>query len=421
MSYPQDLPTLGAAQPIPIAVPLMPQHYANPGMSLTQLTTILLAYWKQSVLIAAVVVFAAGAACMLLPRTYESTAALMVNFEVNDPLGGREFPIGLLGSYMSTQVELARGSEVLLTVIDRLKLATRKEFYSGYSGDAAGLPDFIVTRLQKNLLVEQGLYGSQLIHVTYSAPNPVEAAQIANAVGDVYSEQQYQRTTGPAAERAKRYTEQLAELKQKLTDAQAQVTNFRQGSGLVNADARTDVDMHTNLIESLKAQLATQNSQMAQLRPTLGARHPQVLELQSQINATNQSLNTELNAYSHKAKSELIGTQYQLELQAAQAVYARALDGYDQVKFAAGGGYTNINIISRATPSSKPSKPKIKVALLLAVLVGGALGLFAPLCYELLNRRVRCRDDIERDHGIPVLAELGLFGSGSHRSLRVPA
>jgi len=25
----------------------------------------------------------------------------------------------------------------------------------------------------------------------------------------------------------------------------------------------------------------------------------------------------------------------------------------------------------------------------------------------LLNRRVRCRDDVERDHGIPVLVELG--------------
>jgi hypothetical protein len=35
------------------------------------------------------------------------------------------------------------------------------------------------------------------------------------------------------------------------------------------------------------------------------------------------------------------------------------------------------------------------------------LGLGIPLGYELFNRRVRCRDDLERHHGIPVLAEFG--------------
>jgi len=37
----------------------------------------------------------------------------------------------------------------------------------------------------------------------------------------------------------------------------------------------------------------------------------------------------------------------------------------------------------------------------------GFLGLVVPLIYELTNRRVRCRDDLERDSGVPVLAEFG--------------
>ncbi len=42
------------------------------------------------------------------------------------------------------------------------------------------------------------------------------------------------------------------------------------------------------------------------------------------------------------------------------------------------------------------------------------IGLLAPLMYELwLNRRIRCRDDLERHFGMPVLAELG------HRDGRV--
>jgi hypothetical protein len=40
-------------------------------------------------------------------------------------------------------------------------------------------------------------------------------------------------------------------------------------------------------------------------------------------------------------------------------------------------------------------------------MAGAFLGLVLPLVYELANRRVRCRDDFERDGGVPVLAEFG--------------
>jgi polysaccharide biosynthesis transport protein len=35
------------------------------------------------------------------------------------------------------------------------------------------------------------------------------------------------------------------------------------------------------------------------------------------------------------------------------------------------------------------------------------LGISLPLVYGFVIRRIRCRDDIERDFGIPVIAEFG--------------
>lgn len=412
--YPRDLPVLATASPLSLAMPFQPQQNEAPGMSLPQLASILWAYRKFSLLIAASVILLAALACAVWPRTYTATATLMVNFEVNDPLAGHEFPTGLLGSYLATQVELARGSEVLQPVIERLGLDRKKKYIAGYSGDADGLRDWVEIGLRKKLTVEQGKSGSQLIYVSYSASKPAEAAQIANAVAEVYSERQYTRLTQPATERAKRYTDQLAELKSNVVRAQEQVTDFRQKNGLVDADARADVDMHSTLIQTLKGQLATQTMQMAQLRPTFGPRHPQVLELQSQIGATQQALATELGAYSNKANAERVAAKYQLELETSQAVYARALDGYDQVKLASAGGYSNVEFVSRATPPPRPSKPKVMILMTLACLAGLALGLVVPLAYELLNRRVRSRDDMERDHGIPVLVELGPIGAAGN-------
>ena len=474
--YPRDLPMLSNAESngTSIAVPMMPRDYAHAGMSAPQLAAIFWAHRRWTLMIAGGVVLLVAIACVLWPRTYISTATLMVNFEVNDPLSGRDFPVGLLGSYMATQVELARGSEVLLPVIKRLDLTRNKQYASGYSGEPDGLPDWVETRVRKKLQVGQGLYGSQLIYVTYSASNPKEAADVSNAVAEVYSEQQYQRLTGPASDRAQRYTDQLSELKNKVTVAQEQVTSFRRSSGLIDSDAKNDVDLQvlsnleqrlveaqssrrgaetraaanqrtgshilgSNMIQSLKTQLALQGAQLAELRATLGPRHPQLLSLQSQISVTRQSLNAEVNAYAGNAAAEFAaatqleqqlqkaveearagvirvrqlqddGAKYELELESAQSVYKRALDGYDQIMFASGGGYTNVNFVSRATPPPKAAKPNVLVALLLACVFGGALGIAVPFLYELFNRRVRCRDDIERDHGIPVLVELGPIG-----------
>jgi uncharacterized protein involved in exopolysaccharide biosynthesis len=97
--------------------------------------------------------------------------------------------------------------------------------------------------------------------------------------------------------------------------------------------------------------------------------------------------------------------KYLLELDSAQTVYKRALEGYDQVMFASAGHYTNVTFVSRATPPVKASKPKILTGLILGCMAAAILGLGIPLGFELFNRRVRCRDDLERHHGIPVLVE----------------
>jgi uncharacterized protein involved in exopolysaccharide biosynthesis len=268
-----------------------------------------------------------------------------------------------------------------------------------------------------------------------------------------------------------RYSEQIADLKSKVTAAQDRVTAFRQHAGVTELQAsNTDLDealltsleqryqeaqnlrraaevrqggnqavssqvIGSNLVQELKTQLALQQSQLAQARTTLGPNHPKILELQSQIQATQNSIDREIGTFAGGSASDLESARqlekkmagavaeqrakvlsvhrFQdeaakllLELESAQAVYKRSLEGYDQIMAAAGGKYSNVNLVSRAQvplEATRPRKLKLLAAGALAALLSGLLG---PLAYELiLNRRVRCRDDLERDLGIPVLAE----------------
>lgn len=472
----RNLPVLTAArvemQPQEQITPAFDSNDASsPGMSLAQLRAILLAYRWQSILIATAIVIITAGITKIMPKTYAATATLMVSYESNDPLAARGIQVGPVPAYIATEMELMQSSEVLLPVVDKLNLTADRSYTAGYKPGGGDLRDWVKVVLSKNLDIEQGRLGSQLIYISSLARNPVLAATIANTVADVYLDQQRQRVSGPASERAQNYARELAELKQKVAVAQDQVTAFRQRTGVTDAAGQAN-NVESDLLSSLelkyqeaqnqrvaaevaasrdrlslqaekasdpfqmlRKRLNDQNSQLAVLRATMGPAHPKVIELENQIAATQKSLNEEITASQNSATGDLVGarqieqklaaavaeqrakvlairklqdegTKYVLELESAQSVYKRALDGYDQIMFASGEHFTNVSLVSRAVPimdAIRPNKPKL---VLLGLLAGLLVGLGTPFFYELIfNRRVRCRDDFERGFGVPVLSE----------------
>ena len=454
-----------------LAVPLpepnlavIPERASQQGMSVAQISAVLLAYWKQIVAIAVTITLLGAVAIKFLPKTYTATVTLIVNSDVKDPLAGRDFPAEMMSNYVSTQIELMTSPIVLLPVINRLDLTEDKNF----TGGATGSPDAIREAVQKNLAasiqIERGI-GGQLLHVSASAKGAAKAADIANEVANVYIEQDRRRLNDPAGERAQRYTEELAELRDKTAAAQDKVTAFRKENGIGNMDsASTGTEVQTldtlhqrlletqNLRRDLEAKMSGQQSpadeapgsttldaqlaQLAQLRSTYGPKHPKVLELEAQITMTRQSLANANHAASESVGADLArtkelerkyaqavadqeakvlklrqaqdeGSKLVLELESAKSVYKQALDGFDQIMFQAVANHTNVSVVSRAIPpllASKPNKIKLLMGVFAAALV---LGTGLPLAYGLLlARRLRCRDDMERDFGIAVLAQL---------------
>jgi len=471
----QDLPVLSppaSAPSYPLSVPVIPQNYSHPGVSLQQVLAISKSFWKQSLVIAAVVFVVISILGIMKPKTYIATATLLVNYEINDPLGGKEFPLALIGNWISTQMELIASPVVLLPVVDRLQLDKEKKYVAGVKGGPDAMRTAAEAVLEKNLGVDQGRYGSQLIFIHYTGNTPDEAANVANAVADIYANREYQRTTASVDQATEQYQQQLADLKNKVTQAQNQLTDFYKKTGLIAGDGQADVESQTLAglenrllqaqnarrdaeitaaagaagsgtqfsssltIQNLRAQLSTMNTKMAELRQTDGPKHPRVLELQSQIDSTEKALADETRSYGRNTNSDLdsarrlegklqaaideqrtkVIAQRQLtqqrerlqqELDSAQTTYRRALDSYEQISRASSSNYNNVSVISRATAPTKPSSKRTRVTLILGAVAGIFMGLALPLVYGFVNRRIRCRDDIERDFGIPVIAEFG--------------
>jgi uncharacterized protein involved in exopolysaccharide biosynthesis len=443
---------------------IIPDQVSPQGISFAQYFAILRAYWKQVVMITFAFITLGVVTIKLLPKTYTAMATLIVNSDVKDPLAGRDFPVEMIANYVSTQIELMTSPIVLSPVIDRLNLMQDKDLTSGFSGSPAALHEFVQKNLAADIMVERGI-GGQLLYVSASAKDAAKAADIANAVADIYIEQDRRRLNDPASERAQRYTEELAELREKATIAQDKVTAFRKENGIGDmnsASTGTEVQsldtLHKQLLDtqdlrrSLEAKLSEQRApvdeaagsaaldaqlaQLVQLRSTYGPQHPKVKELNEEIALTRQSLANANHAAAAETEAELArtrdlerkytqavaeqeakvlklrqaqdeGSKLVLELESAKSVYKQALDGFDKIMFQAVASHTDVSVVSRAVPPLRSSKPN-KLKLLLVVLAAGVgLGVGVPLGYELLiARRLRCRDDIERDFGIAVLAQL---------------
>ena len=462
-------------------LPTIHAGYAGSGFSLGQLAAMLGAYWKISLAIFVGCVVLTFAALLVIPKAYTANATLIFDYENRNPLAGDQMPAGMLQSYIATQTELMTSPVILNAVVDRLDLTHDPQFSRGAKGDPAMLRDYAARTLSSRLAVFEGRGGQLLYVSATSgtAARAAEIANtVADTFLDLHEKQQSEPATDRARRYSVQLGElrvkvaaaqaKVTEFRQRnglanvtagpsdvdmqgLTVLQSQLIEAQNARRVAEAKsqgdrAASDEALASGTIGTLKAQLDTRQTELAKLSSTLGPQHPRIIELQAQIASIKSTLDSELGVLARNKEqkvatsrdlegkySSAIGAQRQkllatrelqdeaaklmVELESAQSVYKRALDGYDQIMFASNGHAANVSLIDRATPPLKPSKPsKVKI-LAAGVGLGLLVSLLAPLAYELLfSRRVRHRDDLERELGLRVLSELG-FTSGPRARL----
>ncbi len=454
---------VGTELPLPVRPPA-DEDVASPGMSMAQAISILRSHLKRSLIALFILVLVFGLIIKILPHSYVATATLIVNHADKNPLATPDFPAGFDNTFIPTQIELIESPAVLQPVIDQLQLMSNREWAAGFKGPPAALREAIFTKLSYALTVTQGS-GSDLLYIAASAKHPEEAATIANAVATQYLQLNRQRIDQPAQQSAQLYAKELEDLRQQTIQAQEQVTAFREKSGMVDLAPTNGGDSETALNDlegkllaaenqernvqaqmqaqawdissqaapeagELAAKLSADETQLAKLRQTLGPRHPEVLALESQMASIKRAIAADLASQLADARKLVTqysaavaaqrtralgqrsvqdqGTKLLLELDSAEATYKHALDGYSQIQFASNDAISDVALISRAVPPVKAVKPAKAKYFLVACVLSFGLAFGIPFAYELLlNRRLRCRDDLERNFGIPVLAQFG--------------
>ncbi|MGK5067145.1 chain length determinant protein EpsF [Janthinobacterium sp. RT4P48] len=239
----------------------------------------------------------------------------------------------------------------------------------------------------------------------------------------------------------------LNDLSAQLVGAQGQAMEatsrqrMAQGS---NATESPDVAANP-LIQSLKVNLGSAESKFAEVSQRLSVNHPQYQSAKAEVDKLRADLQAQLRIASNSVGNnaqimqqregairaalaeqktkvlELNRTRDEMgvlakDVESAQRAFDVASQRFSQTKIEGQSDQSDISVLNPAVPPIKPAGPRIMVNTVLAIFLGGMLGLAFSVLAEMLNRRVRSEGDLQDVLQVPVLGVINWNPPAKKRS-----
>jgi chain length determinant protein EpsF len=305
-------------------------------------------------------VAAAVLVTLLMPRSYDSTASLLVDIRDEQSLSGTAPSARNQIGYMQTQIDIIQSPRVAKIVAQDLRLGETPQAQAAFaqSGAHGDINDWIGSALLSKLRVESSQ--SSVINLTYSASEPQFAARTANAFAKAYLETTLNLRVEPTKQAATWFDDQLKGLRKDLETAQSRLTAYQREKGIIATDEKVDIEnarlaelsnqalqaqnltfesssrsglatrnvapdslpevLGSPLVQSLKTQLLTAEAKLQELSTRLGPNHPQYQQQASEIAALRSRMNGEIGRVVAGVKN------LTAQAQAREASLRKALD-----------------------------------------------------------------------------------------------
>jgi len=425
---------------------------------------------------------------------YQATTQILIDRDAPNILANKEMvDVMQAGAdYYQTQYQLLRGRTLGEAVVEKLGLQKSAEFATGplmnpwerlerlmgrppkVTLDNDGMPLSPAVAAFRSRITVEPVPGSRLVNLRFTAYSPGLAAQAANALAEAYIQQTMDFRFNNTTDATGWLGERLKEQQQRVEAAEKSLQLYREQEGLVNFEERqslVDQKLQTlngavlnarteriiketlynqvkNLSPSqleafpsvtanpvvfqLKSQLADLQKEQVKLAETLGEKHPEMLNVRSQIRATEEKLRTEarnvvraaendyrtaasqesnLNVSLDAVKQEALGVNRKAiefgvrkrEVESNQQVYKDLLNRNKQTGLQSELKTTNIRVIEKAEPPRTPLSPRRMRNYQLALLIGLGLGIGLVLLFEHLDSTLKTPEDVKEQLGLPFL------------------
>jgi len=372
-------------------------------------------------LIVALIVFS-------MSPVYKATSTLLIE-QQQPKLPSIDELYGLAGKdkqYYLTQIELLKSRKLAEHVIQDLKLDSNQEFlpkeggfhpiasikgWIGLTEEAreAGEDhtlDLVVAGFQARLTVSL-IKDTQLITVNFEAESPVLAAQVANALGNTYIDDQMVSRL-EMTQKATRWMEQRIEvLKAKLEQSEQSLQFYKESNGLI--DVKGVSTLTAQELDELTSQLVIARAKYGELAKRYGAKHPKLIAAKSEFRAAEQQLIRSKGKIQNIGRKQVKLRELQRQVKSNRQLYDTFMDSLKEASQAVDLQSSNARISDPAVAPINPIKPKKRMIVGLAFFASLMLGVLLAFLFEALDRTFKNPADVESKLGQAILGVLPLI------------
>lgn len=446
-------------------------------------------------LVSILAIAATAAVYFITTPSYLATATMVVERQAQDvvPVNSDTPALTTDSPTVDTTVEILQSPFIAGRVVDALKLVDEPEFNPGLLEVGAVPPSTAAQQLaarDRAIRILGGSLGVQregvsyAIAVQYTSENPKMAANISNATIDEYLLTRVEGEEGTTQRSADLLETRLEELRGEVLAAESQVAQYRSDEGLFAATdvssitqqelsvlnnqlaearaaeavanarlstARSQVAqgltgeslgaaLESEVVGALRGQRATASAEVANMTTRYGARHPSLINAQSQLADIDVQIGAEVERIVASLKTEataargrtssiassIAGLQNrlavdsdasvrlsELERNAASAreLYQGFLDRYKESVARQGTETSGAKEVSRAAIPAMPISPNPLLYIAIALVAAGASSTAVVAGREFMESGLRTAADIEKRLGVSALGSIPEIGS----------
>jgi len=433
---------------------------------------------------------------LLTTPIFQATSVVRVDPEQGDIFEGESLTpsiaLNYLDSYLNTLAAVVESRALAEQVVDTLKLDKRPGFLKVTDADRpAGMSAQVWERERRKMAIEavkanvsaEAPQLQRVVEIDYRSSEPALAAEIANAYADKLLTDDLRRNLQKNVYAQDYLRGEIAAIRGKLDDAQRQALSYARANGIIGeAMIQGEEDssesaapqtitaanlgsVGTSLSEARARRIAAEQrwrsiagtpannlpefqaspaannllaersrvaAQLSEQRVRYGAEHPQIRELEAQVETIDRQLGAignqikaglrqeydvarrqeaalagELSRVSGETLDEqdrrVAFNQLNADAQALQTQLTTLLERYNQISASANVRPSTMTVLDRATVPVSPVSPNLLRNLLVALVLGIGLALALAVVRETLDDRLRSSEDVENKLGVPLL------------------
>ena len=435
---------------------------------------------------------------------YQATTQILIDRDTPNVLPNKELVDLVQGGsdYYQTQFQLLRGRTLAERAVERLGLQTSPELATGpmmspwervqrlfgqvpgSAVDPSGMPLSPAAAAFRSRVDVEPVTGSRLVNLRFRAYSPQVAADAVNALAQLYIEQTLELRFTTSTEATGWLSDRLKEQQAKVAAAEKALQDYREREGLVNQEerqglvgqkletlngtvleARTEriskeslyrqiatlspdqlesfpLVLSSEAVQALKAELSALQKEEARLAETLGDRHPDMVRVRSQIQATHDKIRGEIRNVARAAESEYktaaarearlaasletVKDEAQFtnrktidyavlkrEVETNRQLYQDLLTKTKQTGLETELKTTNIRVVEKAEAPGGPISPNRTRNYQMALALGLLVGLGLALGFEHFDNTYKTPDDVKEQLGLPFLGMVPDAGAKS--------